>query len=99
MPISGGRWIVGGDFNSSETFDFRAEGDRGNREIMLRMNGLGSTEVLRSHHGGLVPTFRNPHGRNIVHQLDHLYVTAPLSDRLVGCEVGNQERLFRAKHE
>jgi exonuclease III len=94
MPIFGGQWIVGGDFNSSETFDFRAEGDRGNREIMARMNGLGFSEVLRAHHGCLVPTFRNPREGKIVHQIDHLYVTAPLSDQLVSCEVGSQVRVF-----
>jgi len=94
MPILAGQWIVGGDFNSSETFDFRAEGDRGNREIMSRMNGLGLTEVLRTRHGGLVPTFRNPREGKIVHQIDHLYVTAPLSDQLVSCEVGSQVRVF-----
>ena len=44
--------------------------------------------------GCLVPTFRNPHGRKLVHQIDHLYVTAPLSDHLVSCEVGSQERVF-----
>jgi exodeoxyribonuclease-3 len=94
MPELGGQWIVGGDFNSSETFDFRAEGDRGNREIMSRMTGLGFTEVLRTHHGRLVPTFRNPRGGDVVHQIDHLYVTAPLSDQLVRCEVGSQECVF-----
>jgi exonuclease III len=94
VPTLGGQWIVGGDFNSSETFDCRAEGDRGNREIMSRMNGLGFTEVLRGHHGSLVPTFRNPRGGKIVHQIDHLYVNAPMSDQLVGCEVGSQERVF-----
>jgi endonuclease/exonuclease/phosphatase family metal-dependent hydrolase len=94
MPELCGQWIVGGDFNSSETFDFRAAGDRGNREIMSRMNGLGLTEVLGTHHGRLVPTFRNPRGGQIVHQIDHLYVTASLCDRLVGCKVGSEERIF-----
>jgi exodeoxyribonuclease-3 len=94
MPILGGQWIVGGDFNSSETFDFRAEGDRGNREIMARMSRLGFIETLRAHHGRLVPTFRNLREGRIVHQSDHLYVSAPLSDRLVSCEVGSEERVF-----
>jgi hypothetical protein len=45
-------------------------------------------------HGRLVPTFQNPRGGDVVHQIDHLYVTVPLSNELVACEVGSQERVF-----
>jgi exonuclease III len=94
MPSMPSQWIAGGDFNSSETFDFRAEGDRGNREIMSRLTELGFTEMLRTHHGRLVPTFKNAGSKIIIHQLDHLYVTKPLSNQLLHCEVGDEDRII-----
>lgn len=100
MPLQGGQWIVGGDFNSSKTFDYRREGDRGNREIMRRMTGLGLKEMLRAYKGELVPTFKQSRGSErgmLVHQLDHLYISAPLSDRLVSCQTADRERVFGSR--
>jgi endonuclease/exonuclease/phosphatase family metal-dependent hydrolase len=97
MPMHPGQWIAGGDFNSCETFDDRPEGDRGNREIMRRMENLGLKELLRAHNRGMVPTFRQPRGTKkgkIIHQLDHLYASASLSARLVCCYSGDQQRVF-----
>lgn len=95
MPLRPCQWIVGGDFNSSESFDFGPGGDRGNREIMDRLARLGFKEMLREHHGKLVPTFQNIRAKRIIHQLDHLYVTEPLSSRLVCCEVGDEHLTIR----
>lgn len=94
MPNTDGQWIVGGDFNSSETLDFGRKGDRGNREIIARMNALGLTEVLRTHNGKLVPTFQNAAGKAVIHQIDHIYVTGSLRERTVNCAVGDQEKIF-----
>jgi len=66
-------WIIGGDLNSSETFDEPAS--RGNDEVLQRMKNLGLVECLREYIGKLVPTFRNPRDGRIDHQLDHLFVT------------------------
>ncbi len=94
MTSRPGPWVVGGDFNSSETFDaWRAKG-RGNRQIIERMNALGLTDCLRSHQGQLVPTFRNPRGGKIVHQIDHLYVGEPLLGALRSAVVGPAENIF-----
>ena len=87
------KWIIGGDFNSSETFDlWRLEG-RGNRELMDRMIGLGLKECLRSYSGKLVPTFRHSKG-GITHQIDHLYVSGSIYDRLLNCQVGDSTEVF-----
>jgi exonuclease III len=90
-------FILAGDFNSSETFDWWwGKKPRGNREIMDRFNNLGLYDCLRAFQGQLVPTFRHSMG-SFVHQLDHLYVTPMLLSRLVSCNVGDFDRVFGAK--
>jgi exonuclease III len=90
-------FIVGGDLNSSETFDYLWRGGpRGNREIMDRMNALGFYDCLRMFKGQLTPTFRHS-GKSFVHQLDHLYVTPRLLSRLTRCDVGSAERVWGSK--
>lgn len=86
-------WVVGGDFNLSETFDLWRGGPRGNREYLDRMAALGFVECLRSAHGALVPTYRNRDGKT-AHQMDHLFVTAPLAARLRACDVGPRDVIF-----
>ncbi len=95
-------WVVGGDYNSSETFDkewqdlhgirFRIRG-YGNKEILDRMNELGFAECLRGHNDRIVPTFRHSSGE-IAHQMDHLFVTHNLYSRLDTCEAGDQSIVF-----
>ena len=88
-------FIVAGDLNSSETFDYLwSGGPRGNLEIMERMNALGFTECLRSFQGKLTPTFRTPRGGMIIHQLDHIYVTSTLLQKLTHCDTGSIDRVF-----
>lgn len=91
-------WIVGGDLNASETFDqLSSGGPRGNREILDRMAELGFVECLRQAQGQLVPTFRNPSNKQIVHQMDHLFVSESLSKASFECRVGDPARVFDAK--
>lgn len=85
-------WIIGGDFNSSETFDYTW--GSGNREIMKRMNNLGLQECLRKYNGKLIPTFKNKIGGRVVHQMDHIYVSDFLSDSLINCYVGDAVEIF-----
>jgi exonuclease III len=88
-------WIVGGDLNSSETFDHMwRSGPRGNREILDRMNDLGLRECLRQSQSRLVPTFRNPSNGQVVHQMDHLFVSAELATHLTSCKTGEHDRVF-----
>jgi exonuclease III len=86
--------IVGGDFNLSETFDAWRGGPRGNREYLDRMAALSMTECLRHAAGALVPTFRNPRGGQVMHQMDHLFASPDLASRLDDCGVGSAERVF-----
>lgn len=93
--LDGVPWIVGGDLNSSPTFDWMwADGPRGNKEVQQRMDKLGFVECLRHAEGCLTPTFRNPKGGKIIHQLDHLYVPKALIERLTACSVGDPKEVF-----
>lgn len=87
-------WLVGGDFNLSETFDLWRGGPRGNREYLDRMAALGLIECLRHSRGSLTPTFRNTYRSAVKHQIDHLFVTQILAQSLVTCDTGSQERVF-----
>lgn len=87
-------WIVGGDLNSSETFDTMWKGGpHGNGEILSRMRALGLFECLRGD-GPLVPTFRNPREGYVVHQLDRLFVDRRITPALRTCTTGSHERVF-----
>jgi exodeoxyribonuclease-3 len=97
MRNPGEEWIVGGDFNSCETFDSWKGGPRGNREWLDRMSALGFTECLRSSQGVLTPTFRRPGSIIPSCQIDHLFVTAGLSARLEKCQTGETDRVFGSK--
>lgn len=85
-------WIVGGDFNSSKTFDLPIP--RGNKEILDRMEALGFTECLRTATGRLTPTFRNPKGGEIIHQIDHLFVNEPIAQNFIDCATGDNLNIF-----
>ena len=85
-------WIVGGDFNSSILFDLPK--DRGNREVIRRLNALGLTDCTVSHfYGESVPTFRQARG-SIKHQLDYCYVNADLLERLACARVLSRQEVF-----
>ena len=86
-------WIVGGDFNLSETFDAWSGGPRGNREYLDRMISSGYTECLRESTGQLTPTFRHS-GGSVRAQIDHIFVSAGLAKSLRTCSVGSAERVF-----
>lgn len=96
------RWVVGGDYNSSETFDVEWQKEHqkrfgiqshGNKEILDRMRNLGFIECLREHSNKITPTFKDPRG-NLYHQMDHLFVTNDLYSTIQGCEVGNRSVVF-----
>jgi endonuclease/exonuclease/phosphatase family metal-dependent hydrolase len=88
-------WIVAGDLNSSVTFDtYWGKGPRGNQEIQDRMLNLGFVECLHFSQGRLTPTFRNPRGGKITHQMDHLFVSSWLRERLVTCHTGTPTIVF-----
>lgn len=92
--LAAGSWVVAGDFNLSETFDLWRGGPRGNREYLDRMADLGLVECLRASRGELTPTSRNTDRTTIKHQMDHLFVSASLAERLVSCEVGQRDTVF-----
>jgi endonuclease/exonuclease/phosphatase (EEP) superfamily protein YafD len=87
-------WIVGGDFNSCETFDDWKGGPRGNREFLDRMAALGLTECLRQAQGRLTPTFRNTDGGAVKVQIDHVFTSPRLAADLLDCRAGSIEDVF-----
>jgi exonuclease III len=96
-------WIVGGDYNSSETFDAEWQDKHekrfgirssGNREILDRMLNLGFKECLREFSKDIVPTFQNTQGKMVVHQIDHLFVTNNLYLQIKKCAVGDRSTIF-----
>ena len=88
-------WIVAGDFNSSVTFDTLWKGGpRGNQEFQDRMSKLGFTECLKLSQGKLTPTFRNPSDKQVIHQIDHLFVPEHMSSQLLFCTTGNADLVF-----
>jgi exonuclease III len=91
---AGPEWIVAGDFNACETFDRWKGGPRGNREWLDRMAELGFFECLRIAQGTLTPTFRKPGAAVAGSQIDHLFVSSGLANRLRSCRTGDPERVF-----
>jgi endonuclease/exonuclease/phosphatase family metal-dependent hydrolase len=88
-------WVIAGDFNLSETFDAWRVGKQSNRAYLQRMRELGLTECLCESQGQLTPTFRNPsRGNPVIHQMDHLFVTKVLADKLVTCFTGDKDIVF-----
>jgi exonuclease III len=104
IGVTDAEWVIGGDFNSSETFDCDWQ-DRNNKRYGIRTSGnaaslgrmrrLGFTECLRrTEDDPIVPTFRHSRG-GIEHQMDHLFVSKGLASRLDRCTVGDQSIIFR----
>ena len=102
MVSNNKRWIVGGDYNISETFDKKWQDDNrvkfgirssGNKEILDRMQKIGFTECLRKYNNEIIPTFKHSSGE-IVHQIDHLHVTNNLYSELKKCGTGEQSKIF-----
>ncbi len=86
------KWIAGGDFNASETFD--ESWGSGNKEFLERMGDVPLYECLREYNGQIVPTFRNAQNKKVIHQIDHLFVTENIFNDLKTCTVGDQSKIF-----
>lgn len=87
--------IVSGDFNSSVIFDYlQVGGPRGNQEIIDRMNRIGFRECLFTRTGKLVPTFKNPKGGKVIHQLNHIYVFGKMLAAMENSFAGNTLHIF-----
>lgn len=93
--INNNAWIVGGDLNSSLTFDsYPSKIFQGNLEIQERMTSFGFIECLNKFNNNLIPTFRNPKDGKIIHQMDHLFVTQNIYENIINCETGYHKHIF-----
>ena len=84
-------WLIAGDFNACETFDAWKGGSRGNRRWLDRMRALGLVDCLRLQQGALTPTFRRPGARAPHCQIDYVFTTPALTQRLTHCATGDPE--------
>lgn len=87
-------WIIAGDLNASTTFDYSQKMPRGNQEIIDRLYNLGFIECLFNFNKKLVPTFQNPKGKKVIHQIDHLFVSNSLYEYLINCKVLDDIKIF-----
>jgi endonuclease/exonuclease/phosphatase family metal-dependent hydrolase len=81
-------WLICGDFNLCETFDEWRGGPRGNREYLDRLAALGLTDCLRLSQGSITPTYKTIQTGRIKSQLDYIFVTDAMRQRLVSCRTG-----------
>jgi len=90
-------YIIGGDFNLSITFDSWGKKPRGNQEYLDRMRDIGLIECLKEYNGRLIPTFKNTDNGKKLHQIDHLFVTTNLYEKIKYCYVGDESIIFENK--
>lgn len=89
IPASDGDWIVGGDFNTSEFIGSTRKQNDANRTAIERLEQLGLVETVRRWNGRPVPSWLSSReSANRKHQLDHLYVSVGLCDRLRSAVIG-----------
>ncbi|MBK9214642.1 MAG: hypothetical protein IPM59_03445 [Chloracidobacterium sp.] len=98
LPSSDTPWLVGGDLNSSPTFDTMwPGGPHGNQEVLDRMHALNLTECLFHSKGELTPTFKNATDKLVIHQIDHLFASNAFIGKLRTCGVGDASRVFEGR--
>ena len=95
MSAHDGSWIIGGDFNTSEFIGRKKQNDA-NRTAIARFESLGLVEVVRRRFGGPVPTWLSaqPH-LDLKHQLDHVYISETLWERVTDVRVGGVDEFGR----
>ena len=58
---------------------------------------LNLKESIHEHNKGLVPTFRNPNGGKIIHQIDHVYISEGLFSNLISSNPLSEYGVFENK--
>ena len=84
-------WVVAGDFNSSVLFDIPS--DRGNQEVISRLNALGLFDALSYFQGKPVPTFQDTR-KQVKHQLDYCYINESMLKRLINARAPSPSAVF-----
>ena len=69
----------------------------GNRRWLDRMRALGLVDCLRLQQGALTPTFRRPGARAPHCQIDYVFTTPALTQRLTHCATGDPEVILRGR--
>lgn len=89
-------FVLAGDFNVAETFKFNVQS---NKETIRRFFDLWLVDALYYVHGGPVPTYLNPKRRDdpvrrAEHQIDYVFISETLKDRIQNAFVPPQEKVF-----
>lgn len=87
-------WIVAGDFNTSVLLD--EPKDRGNKETLCRLNGLGLVDCLSHFHCGAIPTFQDT-SKTVRKQLDYCFVNGSMLKRLRQAKVPSHQEIFGSR--
>jgi exonuclease III len=58
------------------------------------MKEIGLIECLKEYNGQLTPTFKNSGDSKTLHQIDHLFVTVNLYEKMIKCYVGDKSLIF-----
>ena len=97
------KWIVAGNFTSSRLFD--KPKNRGNGEVIAKLNALGLLDCVFQHYGEREPTYwafgEKKMQQPPVHQLDYVFVSAPVLARLRDVALGGglpEEDKWRSDH-
>ncbi len=90
------RWIIGGDFNASETMDYLwKNGPHGNLEHLGIMQNIGFIDCLRhTAKGRPVPTFKDTKKGMVINQLDYIYANNLLFRNLINCWTGRVSEIL-----
>lgn len=93
------RWIIGGDFNASETMDYLWNtGPRGNLEHLGIMQNIGFIDCLRhSANGQPVPTFKDTKNGKVINQLDYIYANNLQFRNFKNCQTGSVAEILDTK--
>ena len=87
-PKSQLRWVIGGDFNTSEFLGSKTQ-RAANVEAIARLEHLGLIEIVRRHNGRPIPSYKPIRkSAKAIHQLDHLYVSDTLLELPFIAEIG-----------
>lgn len=58
------------------------------------MQSIGLTECLRYTNGKLTPTFKKVRDGQLINQIDYMWVTQALVEKLESCAVGDSDQVF-----
>ena len=69
-------------------------GEHGCKDTLNNITKLGYKECLLGYNKKLIPTFKNAQNKKIIHQMDHLFASNSLYEKLISCKVLDDLNIF-----